>query len=201
MGLLSCGHKETGLRYLWLALACALGAVALAALMRARLEHGANAVSDPRYAALTLLHGSLMVFFVLTSAPQFGFGYLFLPLQIGASDMALPLLSGLSFWVTLGSLGCMAASFFLPPAAGMGAWLAGAAGFSLAAILSAVNFCATVTDSRTEGMALSRLPLTVWGWYVAAMLSLLIFSILLAVSALLASDWLLGTAFFAADAA
>jgi cytochrome c oxidase subunit I len=196
--LLSCGHKETGLRYLWLALASVVVALLLAVVMRFELARGASAVSDPRYGAVTLLHGSLMVFFVLVSAPQFGFGYFFLPLQIGANEMALPLLSGLSFWLALASLLSIASSFLLEPRSGMACWLFGAVCFSVAAILSSVNFCATVTDSRTEGMTLGRLPLTVWGWYVTAVLSLLIFAILLAACALFWSDWLFGTGFFPA---
>jgi cytochrome c oxidase subunit 1 len=196
--LLPSGHKETGLRYLWLALSSVVVAMLLAAVMRVQLAEGASAVSDPRYGALTLFHGSLMVFFVLTSAPQFGFGYFFLPLQIGANEMALPLLSGLSFWLTLASLLSIASSFFLEPRSGMACWLVGVVCFSFGAILSSVNFCATVTDSRTEGMTLQRLPLTVWGWYVTGVLSLLIFAILLAACALLSSDWLFGTGFFGA---
>jgi cytochrome c oxidase subunit 1 len=79
----------------------------------------------------------------------------------------------------------------------MGIWLASVIAFSIGAILSAVNFCTTVTDCRTEGMTLTRLPLTVWAWYVTAVLSLLIFGILLAACALLVCDWLLYTQFFA----
>src|SRR5262249_54767361 len=144
--LLSCGHKETGRRYLWLALASVVLALLLALVIRVALARGASMVSDSRYGALTLLHGSLMVFFVLASAPQFGFGYFFLPLQIGANDMALPLLSGLSFWLTLASLLSMAGSFLLAPRTGMAFWLVGVACFSVAAIVSSVNFCATVTE-------------------------------------------------------
>jgi cytochrome c oxidase subunit 1 len=195
--LFSSGHKQVGLRYLWLALFSVVLGMVLSVVMRFQIAHGRADLLGERYVALTLLHGSLMVFFVLTAAPQFGFGYFFLPLQIGANEMAFPLLSGLSFWLTLVSLVGISISFFLPIHAGMQLWLFGAILFSLAAILSAINFCTTVTDGRTEGMSLTRLPLTVWAWYVAAVLSLLIFGILLAACALLVSDWYFATQFFA----
>ncbi len=195
--MLSLEHKQVGLRFLWLALFCVVLGMVLSMAMRVHIAHGSADLFAKRYVELTLLHGSLMVFFVLTAAPQFGFGYFFLPLQIGANDMAFPLLSGLSFWLTLASLLAISVSFFLPIQAGMQLWLIGVILFSVAAILSSVNFCATVTDCRTEGMSLTRLPLTVWAWYVTAVLSLLIFGILLAACTLLTSDWYFGTQFFA----
>ena len=195
--LFSIGHKQVGLRYLWLALFSVVLGMGLSIAMRVQIAHGNTDLFAERYVALTLLHGSLMVFFVLTAAPQFGFGYFFLPLQIGANDMAFPLLSGLSFWLTLASLFTIAVAFFLPIHAGMQLWLCGVVLFSVAAILSSVNVCTTVTDCRTEGMSLTRLPLTVWAWYVTAVLSLLIFAILLAACALLISDWYFATQFFA----
>ena len=195
--MFALGHKQVGLRYLWLALFSVVLGMVLSVAMRVQIAHGNTDLFAERYVALTLLHGSLMVFFVLTAAPQFGFGYFFLPLQIGANDMAFPLLSGFSFWLTLVSLSTISVSFFLPIHAGMQLWLCGVVLFSVAAILSSVNFCTTVTDCRTEGMSLTRLPLTVWAWYVTAVLSLLIFAILLAACALLISDWYFATQFFA----
>jgi cytochrome c oxidase subunit 1 len=195
--LFFCGHKQVGLRYLWLALFSVVLGMVLSIGMRVQIAHRAAGQSE-QYAALILLHGSLMVFFVLTAAPQFGFGYFFLPLQIGSNEMAFPFLSGVSFWLTLASLVGVSVSFFLPIQAGMVLWLFSVVSFSFGAILSSVNFCTTVTDLRAEGMTLTRLPLTVWAWYVTAVLSLLIFGILLAACALLFSDWYLGTQFFAA---
>jgi len=90
-----------GLRYLWLALFSVVLGMVLSVAMRVQIAYSGAGLMSERYVALTLLHGSLMVFFVLTAAPQFGFGYFFLPLQIGANEMALPFLSGLSFWLTL----------------------------------------------------------------------------------------------------
>ena len=195
--MISCGHKQVGLRYLWLALFSVVLGMVLSVAMRLQMTYSGAQVTSERFVTLALLHGSLMIFFVLTAAPQFGFGYFFLPLQIGANEMALPLLSGLSFWLTLASLLGVSVSFFLPIHGGMAVWLFSVVAFSVGAILSSVNFCATVTDARTEGMILTRLPLTVWAWYVTAVLGLLIFGIQLAACTLLLSDWFVGTQFFA----
>jgi cytochrome c oxidase subunit 1 len=164
--LISCGHNKAGLRYLWLALFSVIAGMILSVAMRLQIAHSGAAPSSEQYISLTLLHGSLMVFFVLTAAPQFGFGYFFLPIQIGANDMAFPLFTGLSFWLTLFSFLGISHSFFLPIRAGMELWLFSVICFSVAAILSSVNFCTTVTNCRTEGMTLTRLPLTIWAWYV-----------------------------------
>src|SRR5258708_12360139 len=120
-----------------------------------------------------------MVFFVLTAAPQLGFGNLLLPLQIGASEMAFPTLNLVSFWLTVVSLVGMTASFFYVPEIGINVWLASAAIFAVGALLSALNFTATTIDLRAEGMTLPRLPITVWAWFLNSILSMLIFSVLL----------------------
>ena len=198
------GHKAIGLRYLWLALASVLIGMFLSLLMRIHLvwpdlhvPFFSNFAAAPeRYAALTLLHGSLMVFFVLTTAPQAGFGNYFLPLQIGAREMAFPLLNLLSYWSTVLALVGVTASFFIAPSAGLTLWTGGVALFCLAALLTSINFAVTVLDLRTKGMTLPRMPLTVWAWFINAILSMLIFSILLAACAFLLSDRLLGSQFF-----
>jgi len=143
-----------------------------------------------------LLHGSLMVFFVLTAAPQLGFGNFLLPLQIGADEMAFPVLNCLSLWLTVSSLVGMTASFFRPLDQGINLWLASAAIFSVAALLSALNFTVTVIEMRTKGMTLPRMPVTVWAWFVNGILSMLIFSVLLAGCTAVLSDRLLGSNFF-----
>jgi len=141
----------------------------------------------------------LMVFFVLTAAPQLGLGNFLLPLQIGAQEMAFPILNAISFWLTASSLVTMTASVFLPIAPGINLWLVSAAIFSLAALLSALNFSVTAIELRTHGMTLPRLPVTVWAWFVNAILSLLIFSVLLAGSTAILSDRLLGSNFFSSS--
>ena len=134
----STRHKTIGLQYLWLSLASVLVGMVLSALLRAHTSWPGTAIpflsgfeSTPeRYAAVRLLHGSLMVFFVLTAAPQLGFGNFLLPLQIGAEEMAFPTLNCFSLWLTVASLAGMTASFFRPLNQGIDLWLASAAIFS-----------------------------------------------------------------------
>jgi cytochrome c oxidase subunit I len=204
--LLNTDHKVIGLRYLWLALGSVLLGMFLSLMMRLDvawprvgipfLSHFSS--SPERYLALTLLHGSLMVFFVLTTAPQLGFGSYFLPLEIGAREMAFPRLSLVAFYGTVISLAGVVVAFFIAPASGLTLWIASAALFCLAMLLSSINFTVTTLDLRAKGMTLPRLPLTVWAWMVNAILSMLIFSILLGACALLLSDRFLGSYFFAA---
>jgi cytochrome c oxidase subunit 1 len=202
--IFNSGHKVIGLRYLWLALGSVLLGMVLSLLMRIHLVwpsaqipfFSGFATASERYAALTMLHGSLMVFLVLTTAPQAGFGNYFLPLQIGAREMAFPLLNLFSFWATVVSVIGIAASFLVQPDAGLTLWTASVALFCLAALLTSINFTVTTLDLRAKGMTLPRMPLTVWAWFINAILSMLIFSILLAACAFLLSDRLLGSQFF-----
>ena len=202
----STHHKTIGLQYLWLALASVLVGMVLSALLRLHATWPDRAIpflapieTTPEwFVAMRLLHGSLMVFFVLTAAPQLGFGNYLLPLQIGAQEMAFPSLNLLSFWMTVSSLFGMATSFFLPLNNGINLWLASAAVFSLAALFSALNFTTTTIGMRAKGMTLPRMPVTVWAWFINAILSMLIFSVLLAGCAAVLSDRLLGSNFFSA---
>jgi len=203
--LFTTDHKAVGLQYLFLALFSVFLGMGLSLLMRVFISPGPGHIgffsasdnASDHYAALMLLHGSLMVFFVLTAAPQFGFGYFFLPLQIGAREMAFPSLSALSVWLTFASLLGISTSFFLKTGPGMSLWACSATCFCVADLISALNFCVTCIDLRTQGMTLPRLPMTVWSWLITAVLSLLIFSILLAACVLLLSDRFIGTHFFA----
>ena len=201
---LNTSHKVIGRCYLWLALASVLFGMLLSLLMRihlvwpsAHIPFLSNLATTPaRYAALTLLHGSLMVFFVLTAAPQAGFGNFFLPLQIGAREIAFPLLNLVSFWITAVSFLGIIASFFISPNSGLTLWTASVSLFCLAALLTSINFAVTVLDLRAKGLTLPRMPLTVWAWFINAILSMLIFSILLGACAFLLFDRLLGSQFF-----
>jgi cytochrome c oxidase subunit I len=205
--IFSTEHKIIGLEYLWLSLASVIVGMVLSTLLRVHASWPTTAIpflsglqGAERYAATRLLHGSLMVFFVLTAAPQLGFGNFLLPLQIGSKEMAFPQLNRLSLWMTVGSLAFMTASFFRPLSQGIDVWLVSAALFSIAALLSALNFCVTVIELRTTGMTLPRMPVTVWAWFVNAILSLLIFSVLLAGCTAVLSDRLLGSNFFSSFA-
>jgi len=202
--LFNTDHKAIGLRYLWLALASVLLGMLLSLLMRIHLGwpglqipllSGFGGAAE-RYTALTMLHGSLMVFLVLTTAPQAGFGNYFLPLQIGAREMAFPVMNVVSFWGTAISLVGMTTAFFVRPIVGLTLWTASVSLFCLAGLLTALNFTVTTLDLRAKGMTLPRMPLTVWAWFINAILSMLIFSILLAACVFLLSDRLLGSQFF-----
>jgi len=200
----STNHKTIGLNYLWLALFSVFLGMAMSLLMRIHLVWpGAHlpilsslGSSPDRFAALTTLHGSLMVFLVLTAAPQAGFGNYFLPLQIGAREMAFPALNFLAFWATVASLLGLTTTFFVSPQSGITLWIASVAVFCAASLLNALNFSVTTIDLRAHGLTLPRLPLTVWAWFINAILGMLIFSILLAACVCLLSDRLMGTHFF-----
>jgi cytochrome c oxidase subunit I len=206
--LFSTHHKIIGLHYLWLALGSVLVGMVLSALLRMHSSWPDTAIpflavieSTPgRYAAMRLLHGSLMVFFVLIAAPQMGFGNFLLPLQIGAQEMAFPMLNRLSFWMTFGSLVGMTSAFFLRLDSGVNLWLISASIFSLAGLVSALNFTTTTIELRAPGMTLPRMPVTVWAWFINAILSMLIFSVLLAGCCTVLADRLMGSEFFSATA-
>jgi cytochrome c oxidase subunit 1 len=176
------------------------------------------------YLSLVTMHGTIMVFFVLTTAPQGGFGNYFLPIQIGADDMAFPVLNMMSFWVTcVGFFVILAAIFFsgspstvgpiggwtgyaplsalgqiAGPGQGMGMnlWIISIAIFCVGSLLGALNFITTLLNMRTRGMSLMRMPLTCWAWFTTAVLALLSFPVLLGGGILLLLDRLAGTSFF-----
>ena len=200
----STNHKTIGLNYLWLALFSVFLGMAMSLLMRIHLVWpGAHLPflssldnSPDRYAALATLHGSLMVFLVLTAAPQAGFGNYFLPLQIGAREMAFPTLNLLAFWATVASFVGLTGAFLISPHSGITLWIVSVTIFCSASLCNALNFSVTTIDLRAQGMTLPRLPLTVWAWFINAILGMLIFSILLAACVCLLSDRLLSTHFF-----
>jgi cytochrome c oxidase subunit 1 len=204
--LFRTGHKAIGLQYLWLALFSVFVGMIMSLVMRVHLIwpglqlplFSGFGSTPERYAALTLLHGSVMVFMVLTAAPQAGLGNYLLPIQIGARDLAFPTLNMLAFWATAASLLGITAAFFLQPEAGITLWVASVALFCAASLANAVNFSVTTIDSRANGMTLPRLPITVWAWFLNAALGMLIFSILLAACVYLLADRLLGTHFYSA---
>jgi cytochrome c oxidase subunit 1 len=196
--LVATDHKTIGLRYLWLALVSVFLGMITSLVMRIQLLWpGPHFVASPdAYASLTLVHGSLMVFVVLTCAPQAGFGTYFLPTQIGATEMASPRLTRLAFWLTVTSVIGMVAAFFFATGTDLTVWLASVLVFCVGAALNALNFVVTTID-RAKGMTLPRMPVTVWAWFINAVLGLLIFSTLLAACVLLLCDQLASTHFFA----
>jgi len=224
----SADHKVVGLQYLFLALLAVTAGIILSLLMRLHLAwpevhlpfvHGGVMLPE-QYLALVTMHGTIMVFFVLTTAPQNAFGNYFLPIQIGAPEMAFPRVNSISFWLTCVAFFCLLAAFFVPagapisgwtaytPLSGLGdvtgsgegagqtMWIVSILIFCIASMLSAVNFISTTIDMRAPGMTLMRMPLTVWAWFVTAILSLLAFCVLLAAGILLLLDRNFGTSFF-----
>lgn len=191
---LTTNYHRIGLRYLWLA----LGSVCLGMVISVvqRMPPGISEFAGA--APLSLVHGTLMVFFVLSIAPQMGLGTCCLPRQIGAPEMALPGLTAVGWWTTLGAFVAMLVAFALRPEAGLNVWTGGAALFCLAALCNGLNFAVTVIDLRGKGMSFPRLPVTVWAWLVNAVLSLLVYSVLLGVCMFVLSARLLDGKVFGA---
>src|SRR6266404_9271896 len=226
--IFSIDHKVIGIQYLCLALFSVFVGMGLSLLMRLHLAwpttkwffFKGGLMTPEQYLALMTMHGTIMVFMVLTTAPQSGFGNYFLPIQIGAADMAFPVLNMLSFWTTFVSLVVMIAAFFVAGGAPIGGWtsyptlsalgeiagpgqgagetlwIVGLAIFCGASLMGALNFITTLIDLRAKGMTLGRLPLTCWTWFVTAILGLLAFGVLLAACILLLLDRIAGTSFF-----
>ncbi|MDP9037736.1 MAG: cbb3-type cytochrome c oxidase subunit I [Acidobacteriota bacterium] len=216
-------HRTIGRQYLALSLVAVALGTALSLTMRLHLVWPGFALVRPilpeDYLALVTLHGTLMVFFVMTVAPQSGFGNLILPAQIGARTMAFPVLNAAGFWITAAALAVLVGSILTPAGAaisgwtaypplsavassgpgqgiGMDLWLASIALFAVGAMLGAINTLTTVLRMRCAGMTWERLPLTVWGWFTSALLSIVAFSVLLAALLLLFCDRHAGTSFF-----
>jgi cytochrome c oxidase subunit 1 len=224
--IFSLDHKVIGIQYICLAVFSVFLGMALSVLMRLHLAGWHTGIgfidqmTPESYLALVTMHGSIMVFMVLTTAPQGGFGNYFLPIQIGAADMAFPVINMLSFWTTFLSLVVLSAAFFVtggapiggwtayPPLSALGQiagpgqgtgqtlWVLGVAIFCGASLMGALNFITTTIDLRAKGMSLMRMPLTVWAWFVTAILGLLAFGVLLAACILLLLDRVGGTSFF-----
>jgi cytochrome c oxidase subunit I len=223
--LFSLDHKVIGLQYYFLALTAVFVGMFLSLLMRIHMIWPTASlplvgeIKPETYLSLLTMHGTIMVFFVLTTAPQGGFGNYVLPIQIGAPDMAFPVLNMLSFWTTLVGFVVLIAAFFVTggaplhgwtgytplsalqsagPGEGLGAdlWITSIAIFCLASLMGALNFITTTLDLRAKGMSLMRLPLTVWSWFITAILGLLAFGVLLSAGILLLLDRNLGTSFY-----
>ena len=234
--IFSLDHKVIGIQYYFLGLFSVLVGMTLSLLMRYHMVFpdakvkwfeslwptgaAGGQMTPELYLSLMTMHGTIMVFFVLTTVPQSGFGNYFLPIQIGAEDMAFPVLNMMSFWTTFVALVVMMAAFFVkggaplagwtayPPLSGVGAisgpgegmgqnlWIISIALFCFASLMGAINFIATTVDLRTKGMTLMRMPLTCWTWLVTAILGLLGFAVLLSAGILLLLDRMAGTSFF-----
>ncbi|MDD2673553.1 cytochrome c oxidase subunit I [Flavobacterium petrolei] len=174
------------------------------------------------YLALVTIHGTIMVFFVLTAALSGTFSNLLIPLQIGARDMASGFMNMISYWLFFLSSVIMIGSLFveagpassgwtiypplsaLPqaiPGSGMGMtlWLVSMAIFIASSLMGSLNYVVTVINLRTKGMSMTRLPLTIWAFFVTAIIGIVSFPVLLSAALLLIFDRSFGTSFFLSD--
>ncbi|WP_201288477.1 cytochrome c oxidase subunit I [Sphingobacterium composti Ten et al. 2007 non Yoo et al. 2007] len=174
------------------------------------------------FLSLVTIHGTMMVFFVLTAGLSGTFSNLLIPYQIGARDMASPLMNMLSYWFFFIACVIMIASFFIesgpaspgwtiyPPLSavptaisgsglGMTMWLASMTLFIISQVLGGVNYISTVLNMRTKGMDLWKMPLTIWSFFLTAIVGLLSFPVLVSAVVLLIFDRSAGTSFYLSD--
>ncbi|WP_199137002.1 cytochrome c oxidase subunit I [Pedobacter sp. ASV12] len=174
------------------------------------------------YLALVTIHGTIMVFFVLTAGLSGTFSNLLIPLQVGARDMASPFLNMLSYWFFFTACVIMMGSFFIqtgpasagwtvyPPlsavpkampgsALGMTMWLISMVLFVASSLMGGINYVSTVLNMRTKGMDLWKMPLTIWAFFLTAILGILSFPVLVAGVVLLIFDRSFGTSFYLSD--
>jgi cytochrome c oxidase subunit 1 len=233
-------HKVIGIQYYVTAMAMALIAGLLAMMIRVQLAwpevdwgfvgrllpmgfqggDGQPYVMNPEfYSMLFTMHGTIMVFFVMSTAPVSGFGNILIPLQVGARDMAFPFLNALSYWTFLPGCVVIITSFFVSagaaaagwtsypplsalqgaiPGSGMGQtlWIVGMVFFIASFTMGGLNFLTTILNLRTKGLSLMRLPLTMWSMMLVAILGLLAFPALVAACLMLLFDRHFGTSFF-----
>lgn len=228
-------HKMIGLQYLWTALFFLLIGGGLALGVRYQLAvPGAEIPIIGRFLPNTLavdgvmvpggynmlvtMHATVMVFFVIMPLLIGAFGNYLIPLQIGAGDMAFPLLNELSYWLYVLSGVVLMAAFFVPGGAPNTGWTAYAPLSSVAAyngvqigqslwaiaifinglssIAGATNYITTIVNMRAPGMKMFRMPLPVWSLFITAILLLLAVPVLSAAGAMLFADLNLGTSFF-----
>jgi cytochrome c oxidase subunit 1 len=174
------------------------------------------------YMALVTIHGTIMVFFVLTGGLSGTFSNLLIPYQIGARDMASGFMNMLSYWFFFLSSVVMVGSLFVengaasggwtvyPPLSalerampgsglGMTLWLVSMSLFIVSSLLGGLNYIITILNFRTKGMKMTRMPLTVWAFLVTAILGVLSFPVLFSCALLLIFDRSFGTSFYLSD--
>lgn len=179
-------------------------------------------MQESMYLGLVTIHGTIMVFFLLTGGLSGTFSNLLIPLQLGARDMASGFLNMISYWLFLTSSVIMLCSLFIetgpasagwtvyPPLSalpqaiegsgqGMTMWLISMAVFIASSLIGSLNYIVTVLNLRTKGMRMTRMPLTIWAFFVTAILGVLSFPVLLSAVLLLMMDRLAGTSFYLSD--
>ncbi len=179
-------------------------------------------ISEELYYTMVTMHGTILVFFVLTAGLSGTFSNFLIPLQVGARDMAAPFVNMLSYWFFFAASVVLFSSLFVstgaasagwtiyPPLSalgeaaqgsktGMDLWLISIFLFIISQLLGGLNYIVTILNMRTKGMFMTRLPLTVWSFMFTAVLGVLTFPVLLSADVLLLFDRHLGTSFFLSD--
>ncbi len=237
--IFSQDHKMIGKQFLITAVFMGLVAMMLSILFRIQLAWPGESsdflslflgetwapggvLKENMYLGLVTIHGTIMVFFLLTGGLSGTFSNLLIPLQIGARDMASGFLNMLSFWMFFLSSMIMLASLFIetgpamagwtiyPPLSalpqsvegsglGMTMWLFSMTLFIASSLIGSLNYIVTVLNLRTKGMSMTRMPLTIWAFLVTAILGVLSFPVLLSAALLLMMDRLAGTSFYLSD--
>ena len=212
--------KVIAIQYGITAIGIGLVALVLSILMRLQLGWPDSfSVIDPaNYLQFVTMHGMIMVIYLLTALFLGGFGNYLIPLMCGARDMVFPYVNMISYWVYLAAVLILVASFFVPGGPTGAGWTlyppqsvaAGTPGTGAGIILMLISLCVfivgftmgglnyvvTVLQARTRGMTLMRLPLTVWGIFMATVLALLAFPALFVSCIMMILDSLIGTSFF-----
>jgi cytochrome c oxidase subunit 1 len=213
-------HKVIAIQYGLTAISVGLIAMGLSVLMRLQLgfPETFTFITPEEYYQYVTLHGMIMVIYLLTALLLGGFGNYLIPLMCGSRDMVFPYMNMLSYWVYLLSVLVLMTSFFVPdgptgagwtlyppqsisqgtPGSGSGIviMLVSLALFIVAFTMGGLNYVTTVLQARCRGMTLMRMPLSVWGIFVATILGLLAFPALLVSVIMLLLDRLIGTSFF-----
>lgn len=237
--LFSQDHKMISKQFLLTAMAMGIVAMMMSVLFRLQLgwpgesfsilntflgdKWAPDGILDRNmYLALVTIHGTIMVFFVLTGGLSGTFSNLLIPLQVGARDMASGFLNMLSYWFFALSSVIMLASLFVengpasagwtvyPPlsaleqaipgsGAGMTLWLVSMVIFVASSLIGGLNYIVTIINLRTKGMKMTRLPLTMWAFLVTAILGVLSFPVLVSAVVLLIMDRGMGTSFYLSD--
>ncbi|AGH43667.1 cytochrome c oxidase subunit I [Paraglaciecola psychrophila] len=213
-------HKVIAIQYSVIAILVGIVALVLSGLMRLQLGFpGSFDFIDPSaYYQFVTMHGMIMVIYLLTAIFLGGFGNYLIPLMVGARDMVFPFVNMLSVWFYLLAVIVLLSSFFVPGGPTGAGWtlyppqaiLPGTPGsdwgiilmlvslaiFIVAATMGGLNYVTTVLQARTKGMTLMRMPLTVWGIFMATILALLAFPALFVSAVMMLFDKTLGTSFF-----
>ncbi|MCH8537284.1 MAG: cbb3-type cytochrome c oxidase subunit I [Alkalimonas sp.] len=213
-------HKVIAIQYSITAIMVGLVALVLSGLMRLQLgfPDQFSFIDPSSYLQFVTMHGMIMVVYLLTALLLGGFGNYLIPLMIGARDMVFPVLNMLSFWTYFLSVLVLLASFFVPGGPTGAGWtmyppqaiLPGTPGadwgillmlislgiFIVAFTMGGLNYVCTILQARTKGMTLMRMPLTIWGIFVATVMGLLAFPALLVSAIMMFMDKVVGTSFF-----